>query len=64
MKLNRLTEQLEKGGIRKVASYIPHSFQWLVFDKIGLYATSPGRVLVSVVIFWIFFGTLYTLVEL
>ncbi|HUX97771.1 MAG TPA: potassium channel family protein [Bacteroidales bacterium] len=59
-----LTEQKEKGGIRKIASYIPHGFQWIVFDKIGLYATSPGRVLISVIIFWIFFGTLYTLVEL
>jgi hypothetical protein len=39
-------------------------FKWLVFDKIGLYATSPGRVLFSVVIFWIFFGTTYYLVQL
>ena len=38
-----LTEQKEKGGIKKIASYIPHGFQWLVFDKIGLYATSPGQ---------------------
>jgi hypothetical protein len=59
-----LTEQKEKGGIKKVASYIPHGFKWLVFDKIGLYATSPGRVLFSVVIFWIFFGTLYFLSDL
>jgi hypothetical protein len=56
-----LTEQKEKGGIIKIASYVPHGFQWLVFDKIGLYATSPGRVLISVVIFWIFFGMLYYL---
>jgi hypothetical protein len=59
-----LTEQQEKGGIRKIASYVPHGFQWLVFDKIGLYATSPGRVLLSVVIFWIFFGSVYTIIEL
>ena len=39
-------------------------FKWLVFDKIGLYATSPGRVLFSVIIFWIFFGTTYYLVQL
>jgi hypothetical protein len=39
-------------------------FKWLVFDKIGLYATSPGRVLISVVAFWLFFGTLYYLVQL
>jgi hypothetical protein len=59
-----LTEQKEKGGISKVVSYVPHSFQWLVFDKIGLYATSPGRVLSSVVLFWIFFGAVYFLIDL
>ncbi len=59
-----LTEQEEKGGVARIASYVPHGFQWLVFDKIGLYATSPGRVLFSVIIFWMFFGSLYFLVEL
>jgi Ion channel. len=59
-----LTEQHEKGGIAKIASHIPNSFQWLVFDKIGLYATSPGRVLLSVVVFWFFFGSLYFLIDL
>ncbi len=59
-----LTEQAEKGGIAKIASYIPHGFKWLVFDKIGLYATSPGRVLFSVIIFWIFFGSVYFLIDL
>lgn len=59
-----ITGQQEKGGITKIASYVPHGFQWLVFDKIGLYATSPGRVLFSVLIFWIFFGFVYTLIEL
>jgi hypothetical protein len=39
-------------------------FKWLVFDKIGLYATSPARVLVSVVFFWIFFGISYYLIQL
>lgn len=59
-----LTEQEERGGIRRTLSYIPHAFQWLVFDKIGLYATSPGRVLFSVVLFWIFFGSLYFAIDL
>jgi len=59
-----LTEQEEKGGITRLISKIPHSFKWLVFDKIGLYATSPGRVLFSVIIFWIFFGIIYFLVDL
>jgi hypothetical protein len=59
-----LTEQQEKGGIAKIASHIPNGFQWLVFDKIGLYATSPGRVLLSVVISWFLFGSLYYLIDL
>ncbi len=59
-----LTEQEEKGGITRVVSYIPHSFKWLVFDKIGLYATSPGRVLLSVVVFWFFFGLIYFSIDL
>jgi hypothetical protein len=59
-----LTEQQEKGGIAKLASHIPNGFQWLVFDKIGLYATSPGRVLLSVVVFWFFFGLVYFFIDL
>jgi len=59
-----LTEQEERGGIIRMVSYVPHGFQWLVFDKIGLYATSPGRVLLSVLIFWFVFGFLYYLLEL
>ncbi len=59
-----LTEQKEKGGLTKWISYIPHGFKWLVFDKIGLYATSPGRVLLSVLIFWFSFGTLYFILDI
>ena len=59
-----LTEQKEKGGIKKITSYIPYGFQWFLFDKIGLYATSPGRVLISVVFFWFCFGLSYYVVEL
>lgn len=62
--LSWLTEQKEKGGLAGKAAYVPHGFQWLVFDKIGLYATSPGRVLLSVIVFWLFFGTLYFFLEL
>lgn len=59
-----MTEQQEKGGIAKYVSHIPNSFQWLVFDKMGLYATSPGRVLLSVIVFWFVFGTMYFLINL
>jgi hypothetical protein len=59
-----LTEQEERGGIRRILSYVPHAFQWLIFDKVGLYATSPGRVLFSVVVFWFFFGSVYFAIDL
>jgi hypothetical protein len=59
-----LVEQQEKGGLPKLASHIPNSFQWLVFDKMGLYATSPGRVLLSVLFFWFIFGSLFFLIEM
>jgi len=59
-----LEEQKEIGGIDKFVSYVPFGFQWLVFDKVGLYATSPSRVLISVVIFWIFFGSTYFSIEI
>lgn len=41
-----------------------YAFKWLVFDKIGLYATAPGRVLVSVIVMWLFFGLVYYLDEI
>ncbi len=59
-----LTEQKERGGIIRALSYVPHAFQWLVYDKIGLYATSPGRVLFSVLVFWFVFGTVYFVIDL
>lgn len=59
-----LEGQREKGPVKGAVSYIPHGFQWLVFDKIGLYATSPGRVLLSVLIFWLFFGFIYFTLEI
>ncbi len=59
-----LDEQKKKSKISGAAASLPYGFQWLVFDKIGLYATSPGRVLVSVVLFWLTFGFLYFGVEM
>lgn len=59
-----IQEQKEKGGVRGTIARMPYGFQWLVFDKIGLYATSPGRVLLSVVIFWLTFGFIYFSIEM
>ncbi|MGQ9620748.1 MAG: potassium channel family protein, partial [Bacteroidales bacterium] len=45
-------------------NYPAYAFKWLVFDKIGLYATSPARVLTSVVIIWLLFGFIYYLIQI
>ena len=59
-----MQEVVSRNKWARLWAYPGFAFKWLVFDKIGLYATSPGRVLLSVVFFWIFFGTLYYLVHL
>ncbi len=59
-----LHESIESKKISAIWQYPNYSFKWLVFDKIGLYATSPGRVLLSVVFFWMTFGFIYFIVQL
>lgn len=59
-----LTKQKEKGGLTKVLSYIPHGFKWLVFDAMGLYATNPARVLISMAAGYLLFSVIYVLVIL
>jgi hypothetical protein len=59
-----MNESITENKWSRIWEWPAFAFKWLVFDKIGLYATSPGRVLMSVVIFWIFFGTTYYLVQL
>ncbi len=56
-----LTKQKEKGGFRKIMSYVPHGFKWLVFDAMGLYATNPARVLISMAAGYLLFSVIYTL---
>ncbi len=59
-----LHESVERNKLTSILQYPNYIFKWLVFDKIGLYATSPGRVLLSVVFFWMTFGFIYFLVHL
>jgi uncharacterized protein YjbI with pentapeptide repeats len=42
-----------------IYQYPYYGFKWLVFDKIGLYATAPSRVLISVVFIWFSFALVY-----
>lgn len=57
-------ERVAKNPWSALWEYPVYAFKWLVFDKIGLYATSPGRVLISVVLFWFLFGILFYLTDL
>ncbi|KAA3648609.1 MAG: two pore domain potassium channel family protein [Bacteroidetes bacterium] len=49
----------KKGGLGLIWSYFQTGFEWLVFDKAGLFATSPLRVLTSMIISLIAFSLLY-----
>jgi|WetSurMetagenome_2_1015567.scaffolds.fasta_scaffold00001_134 hypothetical protein len=59
-----LTGQKEKGGMAKIVSYVPHGFKWLVFDSMGLYATNPARVLISMAAVYLLFSFIYILMIL
>lgn len=59
-----LTEQEEKGGLVKIASFVPYGFKWLVFDAMGLYATNPVRVLISMGAGYLLFSIIYVLMIL
>jgi Ion channel len=59
-----LHEATNKKWLSSVWSYPSYWFKWLVFDKIGLYATAPGRVLTSVVFIWAIFGLIYYFLQL
>jgi hypothetical protein len=55
-----LQSELSKGNFyRKLKAYISYGFKWLIFDKIGLYATSPIRVLISMVVTYLIFVLIY-----
>jgi len=58
-----MNDGIENNKWARLWEYPVYGFKWLVFDKIGLYATSPGRVLLSVIIFWVFFGMTYFLID-
>ncbi|MCU0455971.1 MAG: potassium channel family protein [Bacteroidales bacterium] len=56
-----ITGQKEKGGFTGFVSYLPYWFQWLVFDAMGLYATNPVRVLISMATVYFVFSLIYIL---
>jgi len=54
-----LADAITKKPISRLWQYPSYAFQWLVFDKVGLYATNPLRVLTSMLAGYIFFSLLY-----
>ena len=57
-----LTESLKKKKVSAIWQYPSFGFKKLVFDWMGLYATSPGRVIFSNIIVILFFAFLFTII--
>lgn len=49
---------IRKGG-KELLKIPKYAFRWLLFDKMGLYATSPVRVFMSMFVIYILFSLLY-----
>ncbi|NOQ27217.1 MAG: hypothetical protein GQ564_17790 [Bacteroidales bacterium] len=56
-----LKDAIEKNPYSRMWKLPSYAFQWLVFDKVGLYATNPLRVITSMVFGYIFFSFLYVI---
>jgi hypothetical protein len=54
-----LEEAKAKNPWNALHEYPIYLFKWLVFDQIGLYATNPVRVLLSMVVIYLLFTGLY-----
>ena len=54
-----LQYELEGNWVSKALAYPHYFFKKLVFDWIGLYATEPARVFVSIIAIYVFFSLLY-----
>ncbi|NOZ35122.1 MAG: two pore domain potassium channel family protein [Chlorobi bacterium] len=54
-----LKEDISKRPKLKIFAYINFAFKWLVFDKMGKFATDPLRVLSTMLLTYLFFTLLY-----
>jgi len=52
---------LKRKGTRALRARLFYGFQWLIFDKAGLFATAPLRVFTSMIFVLSFFAILYTI---
>jgi len=48
---------------KKAVKWLIYIFKKLIFEKMGLFATSPQRVFVSVIITWFIFGLLFVIID-
>jgi hypothetical protein len=58
-----LHEAIENRKISALWEYPAYGFKWLVLDKVGLYATAPGHVMISVIFVWFFFGIFFFIIQ-
>lgn len=54
----------DSGFLKRMRIYWQYAFQWLVFDRAGLYATNPIRVFFSMLVAYSFFTLLYLVLPL
>ena len=56
-----LLENLKAHPWRGIYQYPLYAFKWLLFDKAGLYATSPARVMITMLSSFVLFSLIYLL---
>jgi hypothetical protein len=59
-----LDSSKDKKWYKRLRTRLNYLFQWLVFDKVGLYATNPIRVLLSMTFVYVLFSLLFTLIPM
>jgi hypothetical protein len=59
-----LESELKGSFFKRISAYIKYYFELIIFDWVGLYATAPSRVILSILVFYIMFSFLYTGLEL
>ncbi|NLI88419.1 MAG: two pore domain potassium channel family protein [Bacteroidales bacterium] len=60
----RLQRLKSKGFLHKIAGYVEYAAKKLIFDYMGLYATAPQRVIVSILVVYSLYSLSYALIML
>ncbi len=60
----KLESSIKKNKWNKLWAYPSVAFQWLIFERVGLYGTDPVRVLSSMLISYLFFAVMYFILPL